>query len=64
MTIVLGSSIQVFVAADNTTDNSHLTQDINQRIYFLLAIAGGAMVASYIQSICWMLSGEKISNCI
>jgi len=61
MTVVLGSSIQVFVNSGNTGDNSQLTQDINKRIYLLMAIAGGAMVASYIQNICWMLSGERIS---
>lgn len=61
MVVVLGSSIQIFVNAGNTGDNSQLTPDINQRVYLLLGIAGTAMIASYVQNICWMLSGEKIS---
>jgi ATP-binding cassette, subfamily B (MDR/TAP), member 1 len=62
MSIVLGSSIQVFVSASHSENNSLLLQEINDRVLYLLGIGAGAMVASYIQAVCWMVSGENIAT--
>lgn len=62
MVIAVGSSVHVFVATATTGDKSHLMQDTNQSIFQLLVLAGVAAVSSYLQNICWMISGENISN--
>ncbi|RDW67471.1 ABC transporter ATP-binding protein [Aspergillus mulundensis] len=61
-TILIGSSIKIYASADETTNASDLTRHVNKRVVLLCAIAAGAVVAAYIQTVCWMLASQSISS--
>lgn len=61
MTILVGSSISVYVNATERADRSQVMRDINFCVELLCVIAVGAVVASYIQIVCWLVSAEHIS---
>jgi len=62
MTIILGSSVQVLVTAEPEGSGSQLSHSIRSRVLSLLGIAAAAMMASYVQTVCWMVSGQHVST--
>jgi ATP-binding cassette, subfamily B (MDR/TAP), member 1 len=58
---MIGSSISVYVNAGEQEDGAQLAVKVNHRVVLLCAIAAGAVVASYIQTVCWMMSAQNIS---
>ncbi|RYP39735.1 hypothetical protein DL767_002116 [Monosporascus sp. MG133] len=62
MTIAIGSSISVFVTANNNDgEQSTVTQEINFRVALMCIIGAAAALAYYLQILCWMVSGARIA---
>lgn len=65
MTVATGSSIGVIAnSGEGESTSSELIEKINFRVALMCAIAGLAMVSSFIQTVCWMVSGERITASI
>jgi ATP-binding cassette subfamily B (MDR/TAP) protein 1 len=67
MTIAIGSSISVFANLDNNNQNdgpqasSTVSRDINFRVALMCTIGAAAGAASYLQMLCWAVSGARIA---